>query len=97
MTLEDAMVEVWQQALAEGAESGEKGKLEIRRQKLESRQEKDGPRNVELDGKTYAVRETARKRLREVDFVFEGQALRGFEQNPKTESRWRSWRGRGTR
>lgn len=75
---------------------GEK-KLETRRQKLESGQGKDGPRSVELDGKKFAVRETARKRLREVDFVFEGQALRGFEQNPKTESRWRSWRGRGTR
>ncbi len=45
------------------------------------------------------MRETPRKRLREVDFVFEGQAsrktirdtkivLRGIEQNPKTESRW---------
>jgi len=34
------------------------------------------------------VRETPRKRLREVDFVFEGQRLRGLEQNPKTESRW---------
>jgi hypothetical protein len=44
--------------------------------------------SVELDGKRFAVRETARKRLREVDFVFEGQAMRGLEQNPKTESRW---------
>lgn len=54
---------------------------------------------VELDGQTFPVRETPRKRLREVDFVFEGQpsrkgirdtkiVLRGLEQNPKTESRW---------
>src|SRR5260370_33339589 len=43
---------------------------------------------VERDGKKFAVRETPRKRLREVDFVFEGQALRGLEQNPNTESRW---------
>jgi len=64
MTLEEAMVEVWRQTMAESAE------------------------RVELDGKTFAVRETPRKRLREVDFVFEGQALRGVEQNPKTESRW---------
>jgi hypothetical protein len=64
MTLKEAMVEVWRQALAVGA---------------------DG---VELDGKTFAVRETPRKRLREVDFVFEGQRMRGLEQNPKTESRW---------
>jgi hypothetical protein len=88
MTLEEAMVEVWRQALAEGAGSEEKGKLETRKQKVESGQEKDGPRSVELGGKTFAVRETPRKRLREVDFVFEGQALRGLEQNPKTESRW---------
>lgn len=43
---------------------------------------------VELDGKKFKVRETPRKRLREVDFVFEGQSLRGLEQNPRTESRW---------
>jgi len=43
---------------------------------------------VELGGKTFAVRETPRKRLREVDFVFEGQRMRGLQQNPKTESRW---------
>lgn len=43
---------------------------------------------VELDGQRLRVRATPKKRLREVDFVFEGQALRGLEQNPKTESRW---------
>jgi hypothetical protein len=75
MTLEEAMVKVWRQALVEGGAE------------------------VELDGKTFAVRETPRKRLREVDFEFEGQpsrrtirdtkiVLRGLEQNPKTESRW---------
>ncbi len=48
----------------------------------------EGAGEVELDGQRFAVRETPRKRLREVDFVFEGQALRGLEQNPKTESRW---------
>lgn len=64
MTLEEALVEVWRQALAEGAE------------------------NVELDGEKFPVRETPRKHLREVDFEFEGQRLRGLEQNPNTESRW---------
>ena len=64
MTLEEAMVKVWRQALVEGAAE------------------------VELDGKTFPVRETPRKRLREVDFVCEGQPLRGLEQNPKSESRW---------
>jgi hypothetical protein len=48
----------------------------------------EGAAEVELDGKTFAVRETPRKRLREVDFEFDGHTLRGLEQNPKTESRW---------
>jgi len=43
---------------------------------------------VELNGKTFRVRETPRKRLREVDFVLEGETLRGLEQNPNTDSRW---------
>ena len=64
MTLKEAMVKVWRQALVERAAE------------------------VELDGQTFPVRETPRKRLREVDFVFDGQPLRGLEQNPKTESRW---------
>ena len=48
----------------------------------------EGAAEVELGGQKFPVRETPRKRLREVDFVFEGQHLRGLEQNPKTESRW---------
>src|SRR5258708_36760111 len=48
----------------------------------------EGAAEVELDGKTFTVRETPRKRLGEVAFVFDGQPLRGLEQNPKTESRW---------
>ncbi len=75
MTLEEAMVAVWREAMAEG--------------KAE----------VELEGRKFAVRETPRKRLREVDFELEGPAsgragrdariaMRGLEQNPKTESRW---------
>jgi hypothetical protein len=34
------------------------------------------------------VRTTPKKRLREVDFIFDGQELRGLEQNPQTSSRW---------
>jgi hypothetical protein len=64
MTLEEAMVKVWREALVEGAAE------------------------VELEGKKFAVRATPRKRLREVDFEFKGQGLRGLEQNPETESRW---------
>jgi hypothetical protein len=43
---------------------------------------------VELGGKRFAVRRTQRDRLRQVDFEFEGRALRGVEQNPQTRSRW---------
>jgi hypothetical protein len=43
---------------------------------------------VLLDGRTFPVRQTSRSKLREVDFEFEGQTLRGLEQNPNTKSRW---------
>lgn len=43
---------------------------------------------VILESGSYPVRRTSRSRLREVDFEFEGQRLRGLEQNPKTSSRW---------
>lgn len=48
----------------------------------------EGKGEVELGERRFKVRETPRKRLREVDFVWEGQTLRGLEQNPKTGSRW---------
>src|SRR6059058_1972051 len=35
---------------------------------------------VELEGQTFPVRTTPKKRLREVDFVFDHQELRGLEQ-----------------
>jgi hypothetical protein len=43
---------------------------------------------VTLGGDSHRVRRTSRSKLREVDFEFEGQRLRGLEQNPKTASRW---------
>jgi hypothetical protein len=43
---------------------------------------------VALGTKRYPVRLTAKRRLREVDFEFEGDAIRGLEQNPETKSRW---------
>jgi hypothetical protein len=52
---------------------------------------------VELDGQKFRVQETPRKRLREVDFEFDGQELRGLEQNPKTESRWAQLARKGHR
>ena len=44
-------------------------------------------KTVTLEGVRYPVRPTRRSKLREVDFRFEGQTLRGLEQNPNTNSR----------
>ena len=43
---------------------------------------------VGLGGKSYSVRITPRKNLRQVDFIFDGNEIRGLEQNPDTKSRW---------
>ncbi|HUI74413.1 MAG TPA: hypothetical protein VLX32_05675 [Candidatus Acidoferrum sp.] len=48
----------------------------------------DGAREVDVGGKKFAVKKTARKRLRQVDFEFAGEEYRGLEQNPETKSRW---------
>jgi hypothetical protein len=45
-------------------------------------------KTVTLEGVHYPVRPTSRSKLREVDFRFEEQTLRGLEQNPNTNSRW---------
>ncbi len=64
MNLEEALAEVWRQALVENAKV------------------------VELEGRRFPIRRTQRLRLRQVDFTFEGESLRGIEQNPETKSRW---------
>ena len=43
---------------------------------------------VELGKGRHPVRQTAKRHLREVDFEFEGNEIRGLEQNPETKSRW---------
>jgi hypothetical protein len=43
---------------------------------------------VELEGRHYPVKRTSRHRLRQVDVIFDGEELRGLEQNPDTNSRW---------
>jgi len=62
--LEEALTEVWRQALVENADV------------------------VVLGTERYPVRSTPKRRLREVDFVFDGNEIRGLEQNPETKSRW---------
>ena len=43
---------------------------------------------VVLGSERYPVRRTPKRGLRQVDFVFEGNKIRGLEQNPDTKSRW---------
>ena len=43
---------------------------------------------VKVGGESYSVRRTPKLGLREVDFVFDGQEIRGLEQNPDAKSRW---------
>jgi len=63
-SFEQALIEVWRQALVENA-------------KL-----------VELGNERYPVRRTPKKGLRQVDFAFDGNEIRGLKQNPETKSRW---------
>jgi hypothetical protein len=48
----------------------------------------DGAKFVLLGTEKYPVRETSRRRLKQVDFQFEGHEVRGLEQNPDAKSRW---------
>ena len=43
---------------------------------------------VKLGTERYPIRLTPKRHLREVDFVFEGNKIRGLEQNAATKSRW---------
>jgi hypothetical protein len=43
---------------------------------------------VELGTQRFSVRRTPKKDLRHVDFVFNGNEIRGLEQNPQMKSRW---------
>lgn len=72
MTLEEAIVKVWREALVEAAAE------------------------VELEGRKFAVRKTPRKRLREVDFEFEGQPCAGWSRIRTLSRGGRNWRDRGT-
>lgn len=41
-----------------------------------------------LQSPEHSVRRTPKRGLRQVDFVFDGEEIRGLEQNPNTKSRW---------
>jgi len=43
---------------------------------------------VELGADRFPVKDTPKRGLRQVDFIFEGNEIRGLEQNAQTKSRW---------
>jgi hypothetical protein len=43
---------------------------------------------VVLGTERYPILRTSKRRLRQVDFKFDGREIRGLEQNPDTKSRW---------
>ena len=45
-------------------------------------------KRVRLSDDSYPVQHTAKSKLAQVDFEFDGQRIRGLEQNPSTASRW---------
>jgi len=48
----------------------------------------ENKRSVVLESDSFPVRTTAKRKLKQVDFRFDGRDLRGLEQNPDTKSRW---------
>jgi hypothetical protein len=48
----------------------------------------DNAKAVELGAERYPVRRTPKRGLRQVDFLFDGNELRGLEQNSETKSQW---------
>jgi hypothetical protein len=48
----------------------------------------ENAKTVELGKERFPVRRTPKRGLRQVDFVFDGNEIRGLEQNPQTKSRW---------
>ena len=63
-SLDQTLIEVWRQTLAENVKT------------------------VELGTERFPVRHTPKRGLRQVDFTFDGNEVRGLEQNPQTKSRW---------
>ncbi len=48
----------------------------------------ENKRTVTLEVESFPVRSTAKRKLKQIDFQFDGKDLRGLEQNPNTKSRW---------
>ena len=48
----------------------------------------ENKKTVTLEDQNFPVRSTAKRKLKQIDFRFDGRELRGLEQNPDTKSRW---------
>ena len=48
----------------------------------------ENKKTVTLEDQDFPVRSTAKRKLKQIDFQFNGRDLRGLEQNPDTKSRW---------
>ena len=48
----------------------------------------EGTGHIVLGTERYFVRRTPKRGLQQVDFVFDGNEIRGLEQNPETKTRW---------
>ncbi len=57
----------------------------------------DSAKRVTLGDHTYPIRRTAKHKLVQVDFEFEGNPIRGLEQNPQTSSRWAQLARKGSK
>ena len=57
----------------------------------------ENKKTVTLEDKTFPVRSTAKRKLKQIDFQFEGRDVQGLEQNPDTKSRWANIRDRKER
>jgi hypothetical protein len=54
-------------------------------------------RVVHLGEESYSVRRTAKRKLAQVDFTWQGEPLRALEQNPQTASRWAQMARKGAK
>jgi len=52
---------------------------------------------VRLGEESYTVRRTAKHKLAQVDFSWDGEPLRGLEQNLQTASRWAQMARKGAK
>ena len=48
----------------------------------------ENKKTVTLEQESFPIRSTAKRKLKQIDFQFDGKDLRGIEQNPDTKSRW---------